>query len=45
MLSDVFLELYSSGAKTFDSSFNGINWLFTIVKTRPITTISKKAKR
>ena len=34
LLSDVFLELYSSGAKTFDSSFNGINWLFTIVKNK-----------
>lgn len=34
LLSDVFLELYSSGAKTFDSSFNGLNWLFTIVKNK-----------
>lgn len=34
LLSDVFLELYTSNAKSFNASFNGLNWLFTIVKNK-----------
>lgn len=34
LLSEVFLELWRSGAKSFNANFNGLNWIFTIIRNK-----------
>ena len=32
LLSEVFLYIYRNRAKSFDANFNGLNWIFTIIR-------------
>lgn len=34
LISDVFLELIRTSAKSFDESKNGLNWIFTIIRNK-----------
>lgn len=34
LLSEMFLELWRSGTKSFNAKFNGLNWIFTIIRNK-----------